>query len=258
MQQTIVHNENHCLRCYDLAAKGDLDGLLRAREAGCPWNKETGPLNHSEICVIPAMTGDLVTLKWLWTQGCPEPCWRSVMKLAAARGHWEVVSWAYARRLPTGANYCQRCYDLAGQGDLEGLLQAREGGCRWNQEVGFLNHCDLCLPPAKEGDLVTLQWLWSQGCPGPYWQRVIGMAAAWGRSEVVSWACAQGLPMDESAAWVASADGHLGILQDLLAAGCPWDPEKCLLAANVFDQPEVAAWIEWSVSPVEVKEPDGV
>jgi len=151
--------------------------------------------------------------------------------------------------------YCLQCHAFAVAGDLAGLLRAREGGCRWDQEAGFLNHGDLCLLPAMKGDLVTLQWLWSQGCPEPYWRQVIAGAAGRGHSEVVSWACAQGLPMDESAAWAASTDGHLGILQDLLAAGCRWNPEKCLLAANEFDHAATAAWIEWSTSPDEIKEP---
>jgi len=153
-------------------------------------------------------------------------------------------------------NYpCHRCYGLASKGDLAGLLRAREEGCRWDQEAGFLSHCDLCLYPAPRGDLVTLQWLRAQGCPEPYWRRVIEMAAAGGRSEVVSWACAQGLPMNKSATWAASVAGRLKILQDLLAAGCPWDPEKCLHVAKEFNRPEVAAWIEWSTAPVEIKEP---
>ena len=121
--------------------------------------------------------------------------------------------------------------------------------------MGFLRHRDICLFPASKGDLVTLKWLLAQGCPEPYWRDVIGCATDSGCAEVVSWACAQGLPMDESATWAATADGHLEILQYLLAVGCPWDPKSCLLAANQSNHPEVAAWIEWSMSPNEIKEP---
>jgi len=150
---------------------------------------------------------------------------------------------------------CHRCYEYVQAGDLEGLLRAREEGCRWDQEAGFLSHGDLCLLPTMAGDLVTLQWLRAQGCPEPYWREVVWHAAAWGRSEVVSWACAQGLPISESAPLLAVFNGNLPTLQCLAASGAKWDPVMCLRAANSGGHATVAAWIEWWMSPDEIKEP---
>ena len=151
--------------------------------------------------------------------------------------------------------YCHECHELARAGDLEGLLRAREAGCHWDKAVGFLRHRNICMIPAAKGDLVTLQWLREQGCPEPYWRDVIGRATESGCAEVVSWACAQGLPMNEWVPWVATWHNRLEILQCLVAAGCPWNPGKCLLVANGFHHAATAAWIEWWMSPAEVKEP---
>jgi len=153
------------------------------------------------------------------------------------------------------AHYCWRCHKLAKAGDRAGLLQSREEGCPWDQENGYHRHRDLCCGPAAAGDLATLAWLREQGCPDPYWDLVIASAARMGRTNVVSWACAQGFAMNKSAALGAAIGGHLQTLQCLLAAGCPWDPEKCRQMACWEGHEEVAAWVEWSMSPDEPKNP---
>jgi len=152
------------------------------------------------------------------------------------------------------ALYCHECHHFAKVGDLEGLLRAREGGCPWDQAVGFLSHRYLCTIPALGGDSATLRWLREQGCPELYWQDVIRCAAQNGHAEVVSWACAQGLPMDATAPELAASKGQLQALQQLVAAGCPWDPEGCRRAAKSSNHLGVADWIEWSEA-LEVKEP---
>ena len=150
---------------------------------------------------------------------------------------------------------CNQCHELVRAGDLEGLLRAREAGCPWGQEAGFLQHRYLCTYPASKGDLVTLQWLWTQGCPEPYWQHVIGCAVERGQTEVVSWACAQGLPTSEAALFSAVLHGNLQALVSMVDSGAKWDPEMCLRVANSFGHAELAAWIEWWISPQEIKEP---
>lgn len=154
----------------------------------------------------------------------------------------------------TDALYCRQCHAFAAAGDLAGLLRAREGGCPWDQVAGHHNHRYICCRPAVEGDLVTLKWLREQGCPEPYWRSVVPDAVRFGRTEVVLWACALGLPMSKLAAQEAAASGHLLVLQRLVAAGCPWDPEVCRQEARRRGHGEVEAWVERSVAG-EVKEP---
>ena len=152
-------------------------------------------------------------------------------------------------------DFCRPCHEFARAGDLEGLHRSRETGCPWDQMVGFCRHWYICALPAMAGDLVTLEWLRAQGCPEPYWREVVWHAAAKGRADVVSWACAQRLPMDELATLEAAGGGDLQMLQCLVAAGCPWDPEECQQAAGSRDCSEIVAWIEWWMSEGETKEP---
>ena len=77
------------------ALKGDLEGVKRARENGCDWDKWT--------CANAAFGGHLEALKWARENGCDWDAWTCAY--AARGGHLEVLKWA------------------------------RENGCDWNKRT---------------------------------------------------------------------------------------------------------------------------
>jgi len=142
--------------------EGDPAGS-RARATECRAQEAEGSFGPGAepprccSCRLPAVEGDLATLKWLWEQGCPMPYWRDVVRLAAQNGHKAVVSWAYAQGHPTG----RLAILAASRGDLQ-ILQCLEAAeclwdpktcqkvARWNGHEGVADWIERSASRAKE------------------------------------------------------------------------------------------------------------
>jgi hypothetical protein len=133
-----------------------------------------------------------------------------VCRIAAKRGHLEVLKWARS-------NNCHwdswTCTIAARYGHLEVLKWARSNNCPWDKWV--------CASASDGGHLKVLQWLKSQECP---WDSETCMYAAYrGHLEVLRWARSNDCPWDEWTCINAAKHDRLEVLQWAIEHGCPWN-----------------------------------
>jgi hypothetical protein len=74
--------------CASAAQHGQLETLKWAHTHGCPWNEET--------CASAAGAGHLGVLQWARAQGCPWDCGR-VLEIAQQASAYNVWRWAHAQ-----------------------------------------------------------------------------------------------------------------------------------------------------------------
>ena len=145
----------------------------------------------------------------------------------------------YIQRQQASADYLRFCYKeivlseffpqrakwimklAAYHGDLT-LLQEHEKKFELDAEV-FYSAC-------AGGNLETLKWLRSKGCPWSGW--ACSSAAKHGHLEILKWLRSEGCPWDEGTFTAAVERGHLQMLKWLRSKGCPWDGWACEYAAT--------------------------
>lgn len=138
------------------AQYGDVKLLEFLYARGCPWN--------AVACMEAAKAGKLKALMWLRERRCP---WdqRRLCTNAAAKGHLEVVQWAYANGCECNELTCQLA---ATGGHLEVLQWLRSEGIPWTREV---------LRSSFTIHMHVFDWAYDNGCPGrmdPYLLKNIG------------------------------------------------------------------------------------
>jgi len=138
--------------------------------------------------------------------------------------HWTIerVAWIQNHTIQDHCRWTSfsmasgNCFQMARDGDLEGLKAARQNGCPWDE--------DMCTYAAQGGHLPVLQWARQNGCP---WDEETCSGAAFrGHLPVLQWAQQNGCPWDEDTCAYADQGGHLPVLQWARQNGCPWDEEE--------------------------------
>ncbi|KAK9832870.1 hypothetical protein WJX74_000232 [Apatococcus lobatus] len=118
------------------------------------------PWGQSPIYEIAAANGRLSLLQWLTTKDPMFP-WSDTCALnAAINGHWEIVRWAHAQRLPCLLD--ERCTFAAVKFKDQSMLRwlrDLDPPCAWN--------ADSCSCAAEHGDLQMLQLLCALQPPCP-------------------------------------------------------------------------------------------
>lgn len=108
---------------------------------------------------------------------------------------------------------------------------------------------------AVRGDIATLELARGAGCKlEDVW--LCNMAALNGRLDVIKWLRAQDppCPWEGRTCLYAASNGYLEALQWMVAAGCPWDSVACRRSARSNES--VVAWIDYSLGPEDLKEPE--
>ena len=127
-----------------------------------------------------------------------------------------------------------KCARLAGEGELQGLINAKDNGCPWDAET--------CKAAARGGHLEVLKFARGNGCP---WNADTCTAAArGGHLEVLAWALKNGCPWDGDTTSNACWSGSLECLRYAVGGGCPWDPEECARSAEENGSAKVRMWLE--------------
>ena len=216
------------------------------------WLREHAGYAFSRLtCAGAAMGGQLLTLKWLHSQGCP---WDHLTCNNAAKGgHMRLLQWAVINNAPTNSNTC---------------VAAAEGGqldiLKWMAKPMLaLNNIYVLIPAipnkstadmaAQKGNVEMLQWLWEEGCEvdshslryavendnieclewaanvdgsllvdsfGVCW--ALEDAARCGNLRIVQWLHTRGYAGRTRECLVAARGGHLVMLQWLRANGYEW------------------------------------
>ena len=168
------------------------------------------------LCDICAKTGQLESLKWARSKGCPwtEPDpWSSnkgTCSVAARAGHLHILQWAREHGCDWDSSICTAA---AGAGYLHILQWARENGCDWNSST--------CSAAAGGGHLYIIQWARENGCD---WDSNTCRAAAFaGHLHILQWAQEHGCEWDSYTCSAAAGAGHLHILQWARENGCVWN-----------------------------------
>jgi hypothetical protein len=265
-------------RTCAVAARHGRFGVLRWLKArGCPWDARTcaaaargGHLNvlrwararrcrwDASVARAAARHRHVDILLWLRARGVR---WSAAMCEGAARGgHVDLLAWLRARGCPWGSSTCTKA---AEGGHLAALRWLRANGCPWDDHV--------CGGAAHRGHPHVYEWAAANGCETSYFmEEDVGMG---GHTSMFDWVYANGysLDLEEIGMW-AARQGHPQMLQrarerglvlgpDLYAeatfihvrfdvlewlyeAGCPWDGEPCLDAADTFDGITVFEWAD--------------
>lgn len=216
-------------------------------------------------CAIPTVAacfGNLHALQALWTAGAPLD--DGVGVSAASGNRVNVLQWlAAATHVELGP---QTTLTAAGAGSLEALqwlvthgspLHPRAGvraagaghmSClRWLFEQGHFVQADgtplpeLGAPPARRGDLATLQALQESGMR--WTAGVLAEAVAAGQLPVVQWLRARACPWTESACREAATFRRWEVLRWLRAQEppCPWSSAVVLAAQDAHEE-AMAQW----------------
>ncbi len=124
-------------------------------------------------------------------------------------------------------------------------LQIYAAGCgylnilNWIFSIDTKLNNELCAYAAKYGQLETLQWIIDHG--GVLDSSAFQMAIKYNYIDIVKLLHKNKCHWDTFICLIAATDGHLEILQYLLANGCPHDGVKH--HAIHFNQPEIVAWL---------------
>mmetsp|Transcript_8201 Transcript_8201/g.19648 ORF Transcript_8201/g.19648 Transcript_8201/m.19648 type:complete len:295 (-) Transcript_8201:1302-2186(-) len=132
--------------CAAAARAGNLSVLRWLRDSGCPWDSRT--------CSAAAEREENSSLLW-WAreQGCDWDA--SVSSQAAARGDLNLLKEVVSRGCPVDESVS----DAASEGGQQEVLIWLHESCKcpWGPAT--------CKWAAWRGDLETLMWAWSRGCP---------------------------------------------------------------------------------------------
>lgn len=213
------------------------------------WLREHAGYAFSTLtCAGAAMGGQLPTLKWLHSQGCP---WDHLTCNNAAKGgHLELLQWAVIEKAPTNSD----TYVAAAEGGQLEIL-------KWMAEQVLVNPNPIPSAPdrravgmaAQKGNVEMLQWLWEEGCEvdahslrgavkndhieclewaantdgsllvdsfGVCW--ALEDAARCGNLRIVQWLHARAYAGRTRECQLAARGGHLALLQWLRANGYGW------------------------------------
>merc|ERR1712010_32163 len=156
---------------YSACAGGNLETLKWLRSKGCPWS--------GWACSSAAKHGHLEILKWLRSEGCP---WdEGTFTAAVERGHLQMLKWLRSKGCPGDWRSGSRA---AGGGHLETLKWLRSEGCPWNQYA--------CSNAACGGHFDVLKYLHANGCP---WGNFVCEEAVMnGHLDLLKWAIDNGCP----------------------------------------------------------------
>jgi len=204
----------HLPLLQELQADWESFGVFIAAAAGTSFSSQSFllPLHLASDSFLSfsssqAEGGQLETLKWLRSEGCP---WDArACKGAAYGGHLDVLKWLRSEGCPGNARACRRA---ALGGHFEILRWLRSEGCPCDAEA-----CHLAV---NGGHLEVLKWLRSKGCPCD--KRACYFAAGGGHFEMLKWLRSESCYWDENTCSSAAKGGHLDMLQWAIDNGCPY------------------------------------
>ena len=149
----------HLPLLQELQADWESFGVFIAAAAGTSFSSQSFllPLHLASDSFLSfsssqAEGGQLETLKWLRSEGCPWDA--SACTYAAMGGHLEILKWLRSGGCPWNESACARA---AERGHLDVLKWLRSEGCPWGEET--------CQGAAMEGHVDVLRWAIDNGCP---------------------------------------------------------------------------------------------
>ena len=120
-------------RLCDICAKrGQLESLKWARSKGCPWTK---PRRWSKegTCCVAAIAGHLHILQWSRENGCD---WDADTCSEAARaGHWDLLVWAIRNGVPMERLDFNLCDYAASFNRWDMVQLALNHGCSCSEDI---------------------------------------------------------------------------------------------------------------------------
>jgi len=180
--------------CAFAAARGDIESLQWLRSVGCPWNAET--------CSRAALGGHLDIIQWARANGCP---WDTYTYSSAARGgHLDTLQWVYANGCPS----TESAYEQA----------------------------------AARGHVHVLEWLWEKGCPR--YDNMLILAARLGQIVVAQWALDHGYEWQTDLCSTMCWHGHLAMLEWAVASKRSWHRYDCSNNAKFRGHGHIVRWIK--------------
>lgn len=187
------------LVCRKIAATGNVNTLIWARNKGYPWNART--------CQEAANYGNLEVLEYLHENGCE---WDEMTCMAAA-GAGNLDCFKYARQ--NGCLEGQSSMRAARKGQLEVLKYIRENAERNRDDSA-------CLSAAQGGQLKVLMYL--HETDGLYKSSLTcHIAAREGHLTTLKYVHENGCPLDD-AVWNAAVKvNNEEVLEYLREMGCP-------------------------------------
>jgi len=114
------------------------------------------------------------------------------------------------------------CNECAKRGQLDSLKWARSKGCPWSESRYYsIGTIDIA---ARAGHLHIVKWARENGCD---WStRTCRSAAEGGHLDILKWLRENGCDWNSNAYFGAARGGHLDILQWLLENGWEWDEDE--------------------------------
>jgi hypothetical protein len=232
----------HFLRTVGLAELGMSDPtfpLAAIPPYTAPAFQPQGRSTAVRMCALAASAGSAAVLDWL--RDVHGYSWdRETCAAAAAAGHLDLLRHARAQGCAWDWTTAARAAEA---GRLDTLQWALDNGCPPSWAV--------CQAAARGGQLAVLQWLRSDPVLCEWDWRCTMEAAAAGDRDLFRWLVETGCPVTSSACAAAAQHGHLELLQDAVAWGCPYDPLLCRHLAINQRTPradEVAAWASGSIA----------
>ena len=201
--------------CSICARLGQLESLKWARSNGCPWGIIYMNSGHYKGSVFNGTCAKAITAGHLhilkWARENGCPLEVFTCSTAARNGHLHILQWARANDYPWDSNTCS---NAAGRGYLNILQWARENNCPWNSET--------CTSAAKGGHLNTLKWLRENGCN---WDTgTMSTAIRNKQFDIVAWALNNGAPVSsncsERLVGIAFDANRFDIIQLSIDRGC--------------------------------------
>jgi len=195
------------------------------------------------LCDECAMRGQLNSLKWARSKGCP---WTVINNITAEERGIESLLYigfdvsglallSTQQMAEFGDFFINveetkkegACTLAAISGHLHIIQWAREDGCDWNLSTS--------LAAAEGGHLHVLQWLRENGCP--WHSKIFRIAAGCGHLHILQWLLESNhddiaSTSDFESCKAAAGGGHLNILQWLRDNGYGWNSDTCTAAAG--------------------------
>lgn len=192
----------------------------------------------TEVTDEAALHGQLPILQWALSAGLPLK--DTATFFTTVGGHLQVLKWLASQGAPLHDQICTGAADFGHLAILQ-WARAQEPPCPWDE--------DLCTNAACHGELAILQWARAQEPPCPWEEAILTTETYYeGHLDVLQWLVAQGCPWDRDTACKRAVElVHLPMLQWAFQQGCPWTAQCTALLSidtNTIDRVKIKEWAQ--------------
>lgn len=217
--------------CDAAAAIGDKALLIWLKAKGCSW----GPTTINEA----AKARHFRLVHWLYRNGCPVNF--LTFSCLAKEGNLSTLKWLYSKEAENLNREELGKYIAFGAAD-----GGHQDVLSWLTQLGYALAQNVIANAASSGHYLLVQWAVQQGYPMT--AQACASAAANGSLKILKFLRSRNCPWDQEAYKCAFAKGHLHIVTWALANGVPLNLQEALSLVPINNSEAMTRWVRSTAS----------